>query len=370
MRAGSIVGGLVVAALLLMVPDTGLFVMWKVVIPTPAAAVPDRPGPVAQPVPARGLQPDAARAQAHQGADGAGLAQGIRLRHRVQPVHHLHRPAQAGPRRQRRLLRAAAARRDGRGLHRRHLPQGQERLVQHDLPAAPGPAHLRPDAADAGRQRALPAVRRLRQELLRLQPARRLPGRPATTRTPTGAATASTSSARSRASCSASSPSRARSRWRSPSAVSLAVFATLTDLLQDERPHDHEPLRRRRVQHLLLVRRRRRDRPAHVGAPRRRRRARRDLVRAHAQARRSRSWRRPRRPRPPRRGPGRRASASPAPAACARSAPRSRSCPTTSASRPSRASRCWRSPRPTTCRSRPAAAWASAAPTRSRSRTA
>ena len=52
------------------------------------------------------------------------------------------------------------------------------------------------------------------------------------------------------------------------------------------------------------------------------------------------------------------------------SVPRSRSFPTTSASRPSRASRCSRSPRPTTCRSRPAAAWASAAPTRSRSRTA
>src|SRR3954463_5959041 len=33
MRAGSLVGGLVVAALLIAAPDTGLFVMWKVVIP-------------------------------------------------------------------------------------------------------------------------------------------------------------------------------------------------------------------------------------------------------------------------------------------------------------------------------------------------
>ena len=33
MRAASLVGGLVVAALLIAVPDTGLFVMWKVVIP-------------------------------------------------------------------------------------------------------------------------------------------------------------------------------------------------------------------------------------------------------------------------------------------------------------------------------------------------
>jgi len=34
MRAGSLVAGLVVAALLIAVPDTGLFVMWKVIIPT------------------------------------------------------------------------------------------------------------------------------------------------------------------------------------------------------------------------------------------------------------------------------------------------------------------------------------------------
>ena len=147
MRAGSIVGALVLAALLLVVPDTGLFVMWKVVIPLLPLLFLTAPGPVAQPVPARGLQPDAARAQAHQGADRPELAQGIRLRHRLQPVHRVRRPAQARPRRQRRLLRAAAARRDGRGVHRRHVPEGQERLVQHDLPAAPGPAHLRPDAA-------------------------------------------------------------------------------------------------------------------------------------------------------------------------------------------------------------------------------
>src|SRR3954463_10224638 len=33
MRAASFVGGLVVAALLLAVPDTGLFIMWRIVIP-------------------------------------------------------------------------------------------------------------------------------------------------------------------------------------------------------------------------------------------------------------------------------------------------------------------------------------------------
>ena len=93
-------------------------------------------------------------------------------------VRRLRGPAQARPRRQRPAERAAAARRDDRRVRRRHGPEGQERLVLDDLPAAARPAHLRPDAARAGRQRALPAVRRLRQELLRLQPARRLPGRP------------------------------------------------------------------------------------------------------------------------------------------------------------------------------------------------
>src|SRR4051812_49606253 len=33
MRAGSLVGGLVVAALLLVAPKTGLYIMWRVVIP-------------------------------------------------------------------------------------------------------------------------------------------------------------------------------------------------------------------------------------------------------------------------------------------------------------------------------------------------
>src|SRR3954465_14884691 len=34
MRPGSLVGGLIVAALLLAVPDTGLFIMWRIVIPS------------------------------------------------------------------------------------------------------------------------------------------------------------------------------------------------------------------------------------------------------------------------------------------------------------------------------------------------
>src|SRR3954469_6447017 len=34
LRAAGLVGGLIVAALLIAVPDTGLFVMWRVVIPS------------------------------------------------------------------------------------------------------------------------------------------------------------------------------------------------------------------------------------------------------------------------------------------------------------------------------------------------
>ena len=63
MRAGSLVGALVVAGLLIAVPDTGLFVMWKVVIPTLPLLFMVAPGPVAQPLPAGRLQPDAARAR-------------------------------------------------------------------------------------------------------------------------------------------------------------------------------------------------------------------------------------------------------------------------------------------------------------------
>ena len=83
---GSIVGALVVAGLLIAVPDTGLFVMWKVIIPTLPLLFLVAPGSVAQPVPARRLQPDAARAEADARADGAELAQGVRLRDRVRAV--------------------------------------------------------------------------------------------------------------------------------------------------------------------------------------------------------------------------------------------------------------------------------------------
>ena len=218
-----------------------------------------------------------------------------------------------------------------------------------DLPAAAGPAHLRPDAAADGRQRALPAVRRLRQELLRLQPARRLPGRPQRRRRATGAATGATSSARSRA--------WSLALLRGPDgsnleilggmalyvAISIAGFATLNAFLKTQHAHDHALFGAIAFTHLLLeVARKVIGGPsALTGSPSRRRdRARRHLVRAHDPQGEAvpgaRGRRRPRRPRG--RDDRPRAPRSPAPAASARSpaAPRrSPSCPTTSASRPS-----------------------------------
>ena len=202
MRAGQLVGGLVVAALLIAVPDTGLFVMWKVIIPTLPLLFLDRPRPVAQPLPARRLQPDAARAQAHEGADGAELAEGIRLRHRLQPVHPVRRPAPLRPRRQRRLL--------ARCCCSARWP-----------PPSPAACSSRARAAGARRSArccrssASTARRRSRWSPTRTASRASAASRTATTSTrapptwptsttptPTGAATGATSSARSRASCS------------------------------------------------------------------------------------------------------------------------------------------------------------------------
>ena len=147
--------------------------------PAAAAAVPRRPGRVAQPLPARRLQPDAARARPDARADRADVAEGVRLRHRDLAVRAVRRAAQARARRQRARERVPAAGRADRRLPRRHVPEGQERLVLEHLPAAAGAADLRADAVRARRQLALPAVRRLHDELLRLQPEGRLPRRPA-----------------------------------------------------------------------------------------------------------------------------------------------------------------------------------------------
>ena len=158
--------------------------------------------------------------------------------------------------------------------------------------AALAGTHLRPDAADARRQRALPAVRRRASRTATTS-----------TRAPPTWPTCTTSDSYwsgYRKYFVGAFPGLVLGFFAVPveqmaltTAASLAVFATLTHVLQDERAHDHDALRRRRVQHLLLVRRRRRARAAHLGAPRRRHRARRHLARPHARARSSRSSRRP-----------------------------------------------------------------------------
>ena len=198
-------------------------------------------------------------------------------------------------------------------------------------PLLPGPAHLRPDAARAGRQRPLPAVRRLRQELLRLQPARRLPGRPQRRRqllerlpallrrrVPGPRARRSSRSRTART-------SRSSAGWRSTWPSSIAVFAHAQRVREDA-----ARTRSRRlfgaiafsIFYWYVARERSAARAARLGGrapPRSRSPPPGSCARS---ARRSRSWsaRAPRRPRRPRgRDRRRRAPRSPAPAASARS---------------------------------------------------
>ena len=282
MRAGSIVGALAIAALLLARPGHGPVRDVEGRDPAPAAAVPDGPGPVAQPVPARGLQPDAARAQAHQGADRPELAQGIRLRHRLQPVHRASSSCasfgldDSGAYSALLLLGAMAAAFTG-GM----FLKGKSGWCSTICPLLPvqriygqtplmlvANAHCQPcvgcvkNCYDFNPRAAYLADLHdqdtywsgYRKYFVGAFPGLVL-GFFAVPRRADGAHHGG-------------EPRRLRHAHH---------------LLQDERPHDHEPVRRRRVRHLLLVRRRRRDRPAHLRAPRRRDRARRDLVRAHAQ---------------------------------------------------------------------------------------
>ena len=135
-----------------------------------------RPG-VAQPLPRGSCQPDAAPVRIHPRLDGPGLAPGQRLpdQHRAVLRHRGH--PEGAVQHQWPRGRPGAAVLDGERL-RRGLPvQGQERLVQQHVPPAPGAAALRPDPVRGLAQRPLPALRRLHQELLRLQPQAGLPGR-------------------------------------------------------------------------------------------------------------------------------------------------------------------------------------------------
>ena len=172
--------------------------------------------------------------------------------------------------------------RDDRRVRRRHGPEGQERLVLDDLPAAAGAAHLRPDAVRARRQQPLPAVRRLRQELLRLQPARGLPGRPQRRRRllerlpqvlrrrlpgP-------------RSSASSRPPTTTSLGMLLYMAVSTALFALAIDLREGLRAHDHVA-RSARSRSASSTGRSPAARARHVADPRRRDRARRRLAAAH-----------------------------------------------------------------------------------------
>ena len=194
-RVVTLLGALGLALALVLVPDDGALRDVEAGDPGAAAAVARRAGAVAQRLPAVGLQPDAARARAVQGADRAGMAEGVRLRDRRGPVRRVRVAAQGRPRRLRARERAAAARRAGRRLRRRHAAQGEERLVLVDLPAAARPAAVRADAVQARRE--LATARRASAARSRATTSTR--GSPtwptSTTPTRTGVATASCSPA-------------------------------------------------------------------------------------------------------------------------------------------------------------------------------
>ena len=110
-RVVTLLGAIGLAMALVVVPDDALDVMWKGVIPALPLLWLVVPGLWRNICPLVGLQPDAARARAVEGADGAAVAQGVRLRDRRGHVHRLRVAAQAGARRLRAGERAAAARR-------------------------------------------------------------------------------------------------------------------------------------------------------------------------------------------------------------------------------------------------------------------
>ena len=140
--------------------------------PAAAAAVPASPRAVAQPLPAGGLQPDAARCSAsRKGADRAEVAEGVRLRDRVQRCSSASsscassasttRPASAL------LLLGAMTGGFAGGM----VLKGKSGWCSTICPLLPVQRIYGQTPFAARRQQPLPAVRRLREELLRLQPA-------------------------------------------------------------------------------------------------------------------------------------------------------------------------------------------------------
>ncbi len=118
-------------------------------------------------------EPVAARARLLPRGRAARPPEGRRLRGRRGVVHRRRFVAGRAVQPHRLGHRRADRGRPAAGLRRRLAVQGPQRLVRHVLPARPHSARLRPGAGGGGAQRFLPDLRRVPEELLRLQSARR-----------------------------------------------------------------------------------------------------------------------------------------------------------------------------------------------------
>ena len=129
--------------------------------------------PLAPGVPHGHPQPTApaGRIWPRAGVAGGAEERGLRGRRGAVPGCRVDARAAAQPQRHRGGCGHPAG--AGAGLCRRQRIQGPQRVVRHLLPLGAHPAHLRPGAPDRGAQRLLQPVRRLPEELLRLQPTRR-----------------------------------------------------------------------------------------------------------------------------------------------------------------------------------------------------
>ena len=285
-------------------------------------------------------------------------------------------------RRDRRAARRSAARRP-RG---RHAVQGQERLVLEPVPVAAGAARLRPDAVRDRAELALPSVRGLHAQLLRLQPARRLPRRPLRGRPSLERPAQAVHGSPARRGVRLLPAPRAqhdRHRrvlrpLRAGGGRERRELLRARDARAGHGEHAHRAVRRDRDRRLLLLRgpdlrghhRRLGARRGGVGAAGGRARARAGLAGSAPGRRSGRSSSRPGRRRARSRRPRRRRWASAARACWTRSSrsasrrPRSASTPAARPPWPGAARRCWRWPRARVRRSRRAAASGYAARTR------
>ena len=179
MRAGSIVGALVVAGLLVAVPDTGLFVMWKVVIPTLPLLFLVAPGLWRNlcPLAASNQTPRALKLTRALTAPKWLKEYGYVIAFSLFGVFVVLRRLgldDSGPLSALLLLGAMTAAFAG-GM----VLKGKSGWCSTICPLLPVQRIYGQTPLALVANAALPAVRRLREELLRLQPARGLPGRPA-----------------------------------------------------------------------------------------------------------------------------------------------------------------------------------------------